>query len=114
MYVRLAASSFWKMLEVIRAPGVICVPFAGTHMRGKVFRHVTSLSLEDLQLAMLGCLLLVVGVLLSDLASGKQQVLNSYETEHGILRRFTNKTVVPQILAVAEVSISKLGSTLHR
>jgi len=80
-------------------------------MRGKVFGHVTSRSLEDLQLAMLGCLLLVVGVLLSDLASGEQQVLKSYETEHGVLRRFTNKTVVPQILAVAEVSIiSKLGT----
>ena len=59
---------------------------------------------------MLGCPLLVVGVLLSDLASGEQKVLNSYEAEHGVLRRFANKTAVSQILALAEVS-PQLGNT---
>ena len=62
---------------------------------------------------MLGCLLLVVGVLLSDLASGEQNVLNSYKIENGVLRRFANKMAVSQILALAEVR-TRLGNTLRR
>ena len=61
---------------------------------------------------MLGCLLLDVGVLLSDLASGEQKVLNSYKTENGVLRRrrFANKMAVSQILALR----TRLGNTLRR